>query len=457
MLNTKKVLIYALVIFMLIPTICNVNVLGIENSIVDILTDGVFGIIEDRMFVDLTRLLDGLSDPIGFSDVYSEALGHVITSDEDKLNDYKLTSFAVVGFTRFMNDNDFSIDELKDYLDDKDKAGFKAKIEGKADELSSALENAGVDEEQQSSLTSGFAEMNIIFNKIAILDLFESIISDHEFYIATSEYGDFELDREKTSNFVAEMYGDEVANNAINAMQDFVEYYNDTKKSDKKLIYNHLDEYNFINLQESNEPGGNPGSGGGGLPSTPVEEQPPRVKFNDVKPDYWAKDYIEILAGKGIINGKGNNSFDPYADITRAEFVALITRMLNIVKSDENIPFTDISETAWYADEILAAYQIGLINGKSNNTFAPNAPITRQEASVVISNTLKYLGYSIESDAELIKTFNDYDNIASWAKNAVSTTYREEIVSGKPNNLFDPTGNTTRAEVAKMIYVLFEK
>lgn len=459
MLNIKKILIYALVICMLIPTMGNVNALAVEDSIVDIFTDGVFCITEDRMFVDLTKLVDALSDPIGFSDAYADALGKIITSDEEKINDYKLTSFAVVGFARFMNDNDFSIDELKDYLDDKDKAGFRSKIEGKADDLSLALQNAGVDEEEQSSLTSGFAQMNSIFNKIAMLDMFESAISDHEFYMATSKYGDFELDSSKASNFVAQLYGDEVASDAVNAMEDFVDYYNDTRKSDKKLIYKHLDEYDFINLDTSGETVETPGNSGGGLsPSTPVEEPVPRVKFNDVDADYWAKDYIEILAGKGIINGKGNNLFNPYDDITRAEFVALITRMLNIVKTDEIIPFTDIETTEWYADEILAAYQTGLINGKSNNTFAPNAPITRQEASIVITNALKYLGYNIEQDAKLIdNTFKDDSSIASWAKNAVATTYREEIINGKPNDLFDPTGNTTRAEVAKMIYVLFKK
>ena len=183
-----------------------------------------------------------------------------------------------------------------------------------------------------------------------------------------------------------------------------------------------------------------------------------RASFNDVASTHWAVNYVEILGGKGIINGKGNGQFDPSADITRAEFVALITRMLSLVDTNEAMPFTDVESTAWYATELPVAYQAGLINGKSSTTFAPNESITRQEAAVVIANTLEYLGYELETDSSLIAdTFNDNDTIASWADEAVASVYREKIMNGKPGDVFDPTGNATRAEVAKMIFTLMKK
>ncbi len=178
--------------------------------------------------------------------------------------------------------------------------------------------------------------------------------------------------------------------------------------------------------------------------------------FTDINANFWAAKYISALAGKGVINGRQNDKFDPDANITRAEFVAMISRSLSLVYDGTGLTFNDIPSGAWYADEIEAAYDVKIISGQTATQFSPNVLISRQEAAIVMSNVLGYLRYKTEENSSIIdKEFIDSNQISIWAKNAVATAFREQIITGKPGSIYDATGNTTRAEAAKMIYALY--
>ncbi|GKX31770.1 hypothetical protein SH1V18_42500 [Vallitalea longa] len=178
-------------------------------------------------------------------------------------------------------------------------------------------------------------------------------------------------------------------------------------------------------------------------------------KFTDLADYSWAEKPIEVLAGKGIINGMSEGIYGPSSKLTRAQFVALITRMYQLEASQDS-PFEDVAADAWYVQDVAAAYQNGIINGVSETEFAPNNTITKQEAAKVIMNVLEYLGYKEEANNDLVKdVYADFNNIDSWAQGAVSTTVREEIFTAQNGDNFNPKQETTRAEAAVMIYNLF--
>ncbi len=136
--------------------------------------------------------------------------------------------------------------------------------------------------------------------------------------------------------------------------------------------------------------------------------------------------------------------------------MAIVSRMYKLEGDASALPFTDIPAGAWYADVVAGAYEAGIINGTSATTFAPMAKITRQEVAVIVTNVLKYEKFKEEfSMIGISAKFSDYSTIASWAKKGVATSYREEIINGKPNGTFDPLGYATRAEVAKMLSELY--
>lgn len=177
--------------------------------------------------------------------------------------------------------------------------------------------------------------------------------------------------------------------------------------------------------------------------------------FNDIYSFKWARQAIEVMAGKGIIDGVGNGRFNPNGELTRAELVTLVSRMLQLEPTDEPVPFDDLEAGRYYVKPVIAAYQNGLIDGVTPTKFDPNAIINRMEAATLISNVIKCLGYDVENDGAYAKAFVDYSTIPNWARAAVATVYKKDIISGKPGNIFDPNGNSTRAEAVVMIYRIY--
>lgn len=178
--------------------------------------------------------------------------------------------------------------------------------------------------------------------------------------------------------------------------------------------------------------------------------------FQDLGKYDWAAEAIRTLAGKGIISGKGANSFDPGASITRAEFVTLISKMLRCEASgDPDLPFRDVPEGRWYRPAVAAAYQQGLVSGKSAESFDPGGHITRQEMAVIIAKVLQREGY-LPAAVSHLGSFSDQGAVASWAKEGAALAVREGIISGKGAGSFDPGANATRAEAAVMLYKLYK-
>ncbi len=170
---------------------------------------------------------------------------------------------------------------------------------------------------------------------------------------------------------------------------------------------------------------------------------------------HWAEKEVGIMASKGIIDGKTKDKFDPNGNITRAEFAALVSRIL---KYNENLegemPFKDVKTNKWYYNSVLAAYENGLISGKSEDIFDPEGNITREEMAKIIGKILEDNSYKKQDEKELDK-FKDKTSISNWAKEGAALSVYKEVISGDKGN-FMPKSKATRAESAVMLYRLYE-
>ena len=90
----------------------------------------------------------------------------------------------------------------------------------------------------------------------------------------------------------------------------------------------------------------------------------------------------------GILDGYEDGSFRPNASITRAEFTKIAVSFFKHVGGASSNPFNDVPDSAWYAEFVKAAAELGLIDGYEDGTFRPNAPITRAEACTIVNRTL---------------------------------------------------------------------
>lgn len=172
-----------------------------------------------------------------------------------------------------------------------------------------------------------------------------------------------------------------------------------------------------------------------------VEQKGP---FDDIDSVLWAKEDIENLAGMGIVSGKGDRIFAPNDDITRAEAVKILVGAFSLTE-EEPLMFDDVADDSWYAPYVRRAVSANLIEGDGNGNFHPEERVSRQDFVVMVS---RYIGISEQT---LEMTFSDTDSIAAYAKEAVETLYGMGIIAGKDDGRFDPYGNLTRAECAKIV------
>ena len=130
--------------------------------------------------------------------------------------------------------------------------------------------------------------------------------------------------------------------------------------------------------------------------------------FPDVKLGRWSTHDIEYMADKSIVYGYPDGDFKPTRNLSRAEFAALIFRFTGIEKANIRNPYTDIDETHWAYEEILALTSTGLIEGYPDKTYKPENNITRAEVMTVIN---KLLGRKpLESYVKSLE-FNPYNDL----------------------------------------------
>ena len=179
--------------------------------------------------------------------------------------------------------------------------------------------------------------------------------------------------------------------------------------------------------------------------------------FNDVNNGAsWAEEFIEKLASKGIIYGKSETNYEPNTSMTRGEFAALISRSLALTpKGAWTGPFKDVpSQMAVNKNgEIGAAWEAGIIQGKTKDTFDPNAKITRAEAAAMISRAMNFVTFDAGKlmTSKKITTYQDKASIPEWASKDIEKMLQADIMIGDSNGKFNPHNPTTRAEMAKII------
>ena len=171
--------------------------------------------------------------------------------------------------------------------------------------------------------------------------------------------------------------------------------------------------------------------------------------FEDVSKDHWAYEAISLMSMRLVAQGVNETHFAPNQNITRSEFVALIARALGLSASNQETPFKDVAATSWYANEVAIAYQLGLINGKSETEFAPDNRISSEEMAVILLRAYLYAtGIEVSGSQS---NFVDDELISSWAKADIAAAYELRLIEGRGNNKFAPLEKLTRAEAIQAI------
>ena len=154
--------------------------------------------------------------------------------------------------------------------------------------------------------------------------------------------------------------------------------------------------------------------------------------FSDVTEGQWFNCAISTMSSMGIINGYPDGTFRPNDPITRAEFAAIAARF-DKRTADSMAKFTDI-RTHWAANEISVACENGWINGYPNGTFAPDQDITRAEAMTLVNRVLHR---NPEDAADLLPgmaKWTDNMNKSAWYYLAVQEATNSHDYKRKTSN-----------------------
>ncbi len=184
------------------------------------------------------------------------------------------------------------------------------------------------------------------------------------------------------------------------------------------------------------------------------------MEFSDLT-NHWAKEAVNNMGSRLVVNGVGNNSFEPDRDITRAEFATIVVKALGLGQGTGSGRFSDVKTSDWFCGYIETASAHKLILGFEDGTFRPDERITREQAMAITARAMELtcLKASLESGkiSSLLSAYTDSTSISDYAKASVAKCVDTGIVNGNTSTTIAPQSNISRAETAVIMERLLKK
>lgn len=177
-----------------------------------------------------------------------------------------------------------------------------------------------------------------------------------------------------------------------------------------------------------------------------VKERPPVMAFTDVPSDAYYADAIAWAVTQNVTVGTGANTFSPNNPCTRAQMVTFLWRAAGspAPQGDTN-PFTDIQSGTYYYDAVLWATEQGITNGTDDDTFSPNATVSRGQTVTFLYR------YADSPSVTAGDRFSDVSSTDYYA-NAVQWAVDNGITNGTGANTFSPVNDCTRGQIVTFLY-----
>lgn len=174
-----------------------------------------------------------------------------------------------------------------------------------------------------------------------------------------------------------------------------------------------------------------------------VDSKPLTGGYSDIR-GHWGQEAIVRLTNRQIINGYDNYTFQPDRPITRAEATAVLSRAFQLNKL-RSIAYSDLSSTHWAYTYIAQAAQAGVIEGYPDRTFGPDQPVTRMEMTAMLARSLNKSG-KLRGQAPFSDIEENY-----WGAGLLKQMKAEGLVGGYDDGTFRPDQQATRAEFVQLL------
>ncbi|MBW4462763.1 MAG: S-layer homology domain-containing protein [Nodosilinea sp. WJT8-NPBG4] len=180
-----------------------------------------------------------------------------------------------------------------------------------------------------------------------------------------------------------------------------------------------------------------------------VAQTQTQTQFSDVSANYWAREFITSLAGRGVIAGFPDGTFRPDEPVTRAQYAAMVRQAFNQSSVRTATNFVDVPANYWAAEAIREADMMGFLSGYPGNIFQPDQNIPRAQVLVSLANGLNYTA----SNQGSVSVYQDASSIPEYAVASLAAATERRLVVNYPNvQVLRPNQTATRADVAAFIY-----
>ena len=182
----------------------------------------------------------------------------------------------------------------------------------------------------------------------------------------------------------------------------------------------------------------------------PASKPEVKLPFTDVSTSDWFYDDVAFVYENGLFSGTDSRSFSPNASMTRAMLVTVLYRLEGEPTVTGRSSFTDVRSGAYYEKAVIWAAANGIVTGTDSTSFSPDAKVTREQLAAILYRYAQYRKLDTDASAKL-NSFTDADSVSAYASEALGWAVSEGLINGVSGKLM-PKGDATRAQVAAILH-----
>lgn len=171
--------------------------------------------------------------------------------------------------------------------------------------------------------------------------------------------------------------------------------------------------------------------------------------FTDVSDSAWYSSAVQYVYKHGMMNGTGTTQFSPDGATSRGMIVTILHRLEGTPAAAE-ISYSDVVAGKYYTEAVYWASANNIVNGYGNGKFGPDDPITREQMATILYRYAQYKEYDTAITGKAA-SYTDGDQVSSYAVDAMNWALGVGLINGVGNNQLSPTRGATRAQAAMIL------
>ena len=176
------------------------------------------------------------------------------------------------------------------------------------------------------------------------------------------------------------------------------------------------------------------------------------LPFTDLAAGAWYEDAVAYVYRHDLMSGFSEDTFGPNADLSRAQLCQILYNMEGRPAVTGSGSFSDLADGAWYTDAVTWAASQGIVDGYGGGLFGPDDNITREQLASILYRYAQARGddVSVGEDTNIL-SYSDAADVAGYAVSAMQWACGAGVITGISESALAPRGEATRAQTAAML------